>query len=223
MIGCSDTAMPPADAAAAVKAKAKEASEIATASRVDEQTLAAAKADGLVASPNADPNLPDAREVYAKALAEAKQSDKRLLVYYGANWCMWCGLLERCLDAHRDVLETDYVLLKLDETGMKNTGELGEPWGKSHDEGIPWMVILDADARPLITSSDGPTGINIGHPVEQEEIDHFMTMLTKTAQHLKPEQLAALRTRWEKFTQEQGRELFPADDMGAEFEVEEVP
>ena len=89
---------------------------------------------------------------------------------------------------------------------MKNTDEVGEPWGKHRGEGIPWMAILDSDGNALVTSNDGPTGENIGHPIESEEIEHFMHMIEQTAQHLTMEQRVQLRKRWEKFTAQQRRE-----------------
>lgn len=147
--------------------------------------------------------LSDAKEVFAAALAEAKKSDKRVLVHYGAPWCIFCGLLEECLDENRELLEQDYVLVKIDEDIMKNTDELGAPWGKTPDEGIPWMAIVDTEGKSLITSTDSPTGMNIGHPMETEELDHFMVMLQKTAQRLTPEQLTELRTRWQRQTKVQ--------------------
>jgi len=209
-VGCPQPSTPPAASAAQATAEANGA---ATSSRIaGEDALSSLEPSQL----EGDAGRADAREIVAAALSQAKQSDKRLLVYYGADWCVWCDLLEQCLEAHRDVLAADYVMVKVDESTMKNTDELGEPWGKSQGDGIPWMAILDSEGKPLVTSNDSPTGINIGHPVEAEELDHFMAMLKKTAQHLTPEQLADLRKRWEKFTDQQGRELFQVEDVEIE-------
>ncbi|MBI4586811.1 MAG: hypothetical protein HY717_22580 [Planctomycetes bacterium] len=56
--------------------------------------------------------------------------------------------------------------------------------------GIPWMAILDADGKTLITS-DGPKG-NIGFPVEPHEIEHFLAMIRKTAKNLGADELSGL-------------------------------
>ena len=56
--------------------------------------------------------------------------------------------------------------------------------------GIPWMVILDAKGKSLITA-DGPKG-NVGFPVKPHEIEHFITMLKKTAKKLTAEQITEI-------------------------------
>jgi hypothetical protein len=62
--------------------------------------------------------------------------------------------------------------------------------------GIPWMVVLDAEGKALITS-DGPKG-NIGCPYEPWEIEHFVAMLDKTRRSLGKDDLERLRTKTEK-------------------------
>ena len=56
--------------------------------------------------------------------------------------------------------------------------------------GIPWMAILDAQGKSLITS-DGPGG-NVGCPIKPEEVAHFIHMLRKTAQRMSAEHIAAV-------------------------------
>ena len=48
--------------------------------------------------------------------------------------------------------------------------------------GVPWMVILDADGKPLITS-DGPGG-NLGYPGGIKDRPLFAKMWRTTAQRL---------------------------------------
>lgn len=195
----------PAEPSTSPEAAAQaEANTEDKSTRLAGEALLARMADQFERSRAAsEAGLSDAKEVFAAALAEAQKSDKQVLVHYGAPWCVFCGLLEECLDENRVLLEQDYVLVKIDETTMKNTDELGAPWGKTPDEGIPWMAIVDSEGKSLITSTDSPTGMNIGHPMETEELDHFMAMLQKTAQRLTPEQLAELRTRWQRRTKVQ--------------------
>lgn len=56
--------------------------------------------------------------------------------------------------------------------------------------GVPWMIILDAQGRRLVTS-DGEKG-NIGYPYEPHEIEHFMVMLRATARRLTADQFTAI-------------------------------
>ncbi len=61
---------------------------------------------------------------------------------------------------------------------------------------IPWMAILDADGRPLVTS-DSPDG-NIGYPSTVEEIAHFISMIRQTRQRTSDEQIMALQQALEE-------------------------
>jgi thiol-disulfide isomerase/thioredoxin len=137
------------------------------------------------------PEPPDAEELLADALAQAKREDKRVLVQQTGAFCGPCLLLSRFLDRHKGKLAKDYVHVKIDESRWHNgtpvIKRLRTPEGRS----IPWMAILDADGRVLITS-DAPEG-NIGFPVAAEEIEHFLKMLAATARHLDEADFSELR------------------------------
>jgi hypothetical protein len=62
---------------------------------------------------------------------------------------------------------------------------------RSRGESIPWVAILDADGRVLVTS-DSPAG-PIGFPDDDADIGYMMHMLTSTVQRAAPEQLQQLR------------------------------
>jgi hypothetical protein len=73
------------------------------------------------------------------------------------------------------VLAKDYVFVKLDTRYTRGKEVVARI--RSEEGGIPWMVILDAQGQPLITST-GPLG-NIGHPVIPQEIAHWEKMLAR--------------------------------------------
>jgi len=125
--------------------------------------------------------LPDAEELLADAIARAKAEDKRVLVQVSGPRCGWCVVLSRFLDDHQELIDKEFTYVKLDPRlgHGKEVIELVRPDGPG---GIPWMVILDADGEPLITS-DGPNG-NIGYPGEPEGHIHFEVMLRTSAKHL---------------------------------------
>ena len=106
-------------------------------------------------------------------------------------FCGWCVVLARFLDAHREVLGRDYVVVTIDRDRFAHGGDVMDRVRTAKDGGIPWMAILDAQGKVLVTS-DAPGG-NIGYPAKPEEIDHFMKMLGATAKRLTPDDLAALR------------------------------
>ena len=76
----------------------------------------------------------------------------------------------------------DYVVVMIDRDRMTQGDELAKELNKSRGGGIPWIVILDQDGKERVTS-DGPKG-NVGCPAQPHEIDHFMTMVDATRQHM---------------------------------------
>jgi hypothetical protein len=125
--------------------------------------------------------VPDAQGLLADALAQARRENKRVLVEQSANWCSWCHVLARYLDRHRSLVEKDYVWITVDPR-FTHGEEVIKKLRPKPKGGIPWLVILDSDGKPLITS-DGPAG-NSGYPGEPKELEHFEKMLRKTAQHM---------------------------------------
>jgi hypothetical protein len=61
--------------------------------------------------------------------------------------------------------------------------------------GLPFMAITDPTGKMMINSfeKDGKEQ-NIGYPAAPNEIEHFMTMLKKTAPRLSNQQREKLRT-----------------------------
>ena len=100
----------------------------------------------------------------------------------------------------RTLLERDYVLLSLDSKkhagGPKVIAKLREGHA---DDGIPWMTVLDASGKELVTA-DGPKG-NVGCPVQPDEIAWFRTMLERTRTKLTDADLDAIQRHNEAFAE----------------------
>lgn len=132
----------------------------------------------------------DARALLAAAREEAKASSRRMWVVSGGPRCGPCFRLARWMDDQHDVLEKDYVLVKI-IGGVDKNSEAVEPLlPASRTEGIPYHAIVEPDGKVLITSK-GPLG-NIGMPSEVEDIRHLKQMLEQTAQRLSAAEIAAL-------------------------------
>jgi hypothetical protein len=134
----------------------------------------------------------DAQQLLDAALAQAQREGKRVFVQESATWCGPCWQLARFWDAQKDLLSKDYIAVKLDHR-WTHTQEIVKKYRPSDSAGVPWVCILDADGKLLITS-DGPDG-NAGFPSRDnsEEIAHFMAMLRTTRVRLTDADLATIQ------------------------------
>ncbi|HUR59036.1 MAG TPA: thioredoxin family protein [Opitutaceae bacterium] len=97
-------------------------------------------------------SLDGSRQV-ADALVTAKRENKRVLLQFGANWCGWCHLLHELFEqdrAIREKLKADYVVVLIDVNQGHNK-DVDEKYGRPTRHGLPVIVILDADGKPLTT------------------------------------------------------------------------
>lgn len=125
-----------------------------------------------------------AADVLKEGLATAVKENKRVFLHFGAPWCGWCHKLEDWM-ARPDIaklLATEFVDVKIDVDRTIGGKELDETFRESKDGGIPWFAFLDAEGKVLVTS-DGPSG-NIGFPVTDEEVAHFIDMLKDATRNL---------------------------------------
>lgn len=95
----------------------------------------------------------------------------------------------------------DYVTVMIDTDRMTDGEQLANELRKGKRGGIPWIAILDGDGKTLATS-DGPKG-NCGCPAAPHEIDHFLSMIDATRQHMTKDD----RTIFEREMRAYGAEL----------------
>ncbi|EDY80454.1 hypothetical protein VDG1235_68 [Verrucomicrobiia bacterium DG1235] len=99
------------------------------------------------------------------ALEIAKAEDKRVLLQFGANWCVWCHRLHELYQSDSEVktkLDSDYVLVLVD-VNKGNNAEVNERYGKPTQHGLPVIVILDSDGAQLVTQETGALESGQGH------------------------------------------------------------
>jgi hypothetical protein len=126
------------------------------------------------------PDLPDAQQLLGDAVKSAERDSRRVLVQFSGPRCYPCLLLSRFLAEHAELIERDYVVVKIDSR-FANAGPLLEKM-KPAESGVPWWAIYDAELTRLATS-DGPDG-NIGFPSSDVGIAHFEQMFRSTAKSL---------------------------------------
>jgi hypothetical protein len=128
------------------------------------------------------PPMVDSLQKWNEAFALAKKTNRRVWVRISARYCGPCFLLNRWLDEHREVLEKEFVMLKIDNVRDENGQEVTDELTGGHLVGVPFFAFYDADERMLIDSL-GRTG-NIGCISGYESKRHFRKMLEKVRQVL---------------------------------------
>jgi thiol:disulfide interchange protein len=97
----------------------------------------------------------DGEQQLAASLAEAKRTNKRVLLNLGANWCSDSQALFRLFNENMDIartIEQNYVFEMIDVNtrglGARNA-DLVERLGSPLQRGIPVLLILDANGNVL--------------------------------------------------------------------------
>ena len=129
------------------------------------------------------PPQADAQAKWDAAFAEAQRSGRRVWAHIGQRYCGPCFLLSRWMDDNRELLERDYVLVKIDNLRDKHGEEVANRIVSNRENfGVPFHTIFDANQRLLI-DSESPVG-NIGHPSSFEGRRHLTRMLQETHKNL---------------------------------------
>jgi hypothetical protein len=148
---------------------------------VDVGTPDAAQAAAAFVKRHAPPRV-DAEEKWDDAFAEAKRSHRRVLARVSQRYCGPCFMLARWLADQHELLDKDYVLLKIDDFRDEHGRAVAERLTRGNRHGIPFFAIFDEDGKLLIDSA-GSLG-NIGYPSSAEGKAHLRKMLVETRQNL---------------------------------------
>ena len=105
------------------------------------------------AVPKFDPTRDAAKDI-SEALADAKRTNRRVILDVGGEWCGWCHALDRYFVEHEDLRvlrDQHYVWLKVNYSPENtNTVVLGR---YPRINGYPHLFVLDQDGS-LVQSQD---------------------------------------------------------------------
>jgi thiol:disulfide interchange protein len=150
-------------------------------------SLAALLAAPLRAAPEYPDMGPDIYDVHADgtaqiaaALAAASAEHKRVVLVFGANWCIWCHRLHTTLETNAVVsriLGDHFVLVDVDvnrRNGVNRNADVIARYGNPTRLGLPVLVVLDSDGKQLCTKDSGE--LEEGHGHSPQKIAEFLTL-----------------------------------------------
>ena len=134
----------------------------------------------MVTHLRADPEYPkmgpDIYDVHAsgtaqinEALGKAAREHKRVILDFGANWCIWCKRLHATFETDPAVskaLEKDFIVVMVDinkRHGEARNADVNERYGNPIVHGVPVLVVLDSDGKQLTTKDSGELEEGEGH------------------------------------------------------------
>lgn len=145
---------------------------------------------------DAQTTVPPANAVLKKAVVDAGNQNKKILLMFHASWCGWCHKMDSSLNdiSCKKFFDDNFVITHITVFESKGKEYLDNPGGKElmekyngKDQGLPYWVILDKDGNLLFdsqmrtTQADGTMkGENIGCPATRKEVDNFIAILKKT-------------------------------------------
>lgn len=165
-----------------------------------------ASGTGNVAKESNDEKVPpklydteaDGKKQIEEALKLARAQNKRVLLKFGDNGCVWCHRLSKCFKTEPHIakaLNDNYVLVLIDvdpgKDGRVRNADVIERYGNPIRHGLPVLVVLDAAGKQLTTQN---------------------TALLEEGDHHDPEKVLAFLKKWK-----------PEEDEEAVIEVGNIP
>ncbi|HSD83087.1 MAG TPA: thioredoxin family protein [Anaerolineae bacterium] len=93
----------------------------------------------------------------AAALKQAKAGNKLVLLDFGANWCPDCLVLAKHFENAqvKPFLDKHFIVVKIDVGQWDKNLDIAERYGNPIKQGIPAVVVLNADGKQLASTADG--------------------------------------------------------------------
>jgi len=111
----------------------------------------------------------DGQAQVAAALGRAAAEHKRVILDFGANWCIWCRRLHSTFEtdpAVASALGRGFIVVMVDvntRRGEKRNAGVNETYGNPIQHGLPVLVVLGADGKRLTTKDTGELEEGGGH------------------------------------------------------------
>jgi thioredoxin 1 len=103
------------------------------------------------------PEVPSAKADIAKALMQAKQEHKRVILDFGGDWCPDCQVLNIYYHKpeNQKLLDANYVLVFVNIGYMDANTDIAAKYGVPVAKGVPALAVLKADGSVLYSQKQG--------------------------------------------------------------------
>ena len=119
-----------------------------------------------------------------QALARAQKEEKRVIIFFGANWCPWCRRLHRLFTESPSVatrLQKGFILVYVDANFRReknrNSTVLKRYGDPIKQYGLPVLVVLDRDGTKLTTQETN----SLAAPTDEQVVRQIGEFLGKWA------------------------------------------
>lgn len=87
----------------------------------------------------------DPKADFTTALAEARSTDKKVMIIFGSEWCSDCRSFDKELRGKslNDIISEQYVVIKADIGNWDQNMDFAELFGNPAQRGIPSLAIVD--------------------------------------------------------------------------------
>jgi len=137
-----------------------------------------------------EPAAADARKKLDAALDEARKTGRVVWAQHSQTRCGPCFRLSRWIDEHRQILEKQFVFVKVDDVREENGIEVAKRVTGDRHFGIPFVAIMSPAGEVLI-DGEGPLG-NIGFPSDFESSQHLRKMISSSGNQIADSELDVL-------------------------------
>ena len=132
----------------------------------------------LAAMPDIYDAKADAKIQIAQALNEARTENKRVLLQFGANWCLPCHELHNLLQNNAitlAILQRSFVVVHVDLSDEHNSA-VAEKYAAAQQNGIPFLIVLDSNGQRLAAPATQSLGTSTRDdaPFDAQKIIAFL-------------------------------------------------
>ncbi|TGL12119.1 thioredoxin family protein [Leptospira meyeri] len=111
---------------------------------------------------------------YEESLGIAKDSNRKLIVVFGADWCPDCRALDGIFREPelKALLKENFILFKVDVGRFDKNLSLNEKLGDPIQNGIPALVVIEPTGK-ILTSTKGGEFSNANKMTKEQVLEYL--------------------------------------------------